>query len=83
MKKQTCNLTKRPGPIVCIILSNDNPDTEPTEASVPDIDEIDSDTDREIDADDLEEEEEKDNIDKEPTVNPGTDTMDTDSSQTI
>lgn len=57
----------------------EQPETDPLEAPVPDLDEID--TDREIDTDfDIEE---RDNIDRDPTVQPGTDPMKTDNSQII
>ncbi len=65
----------------------DRPESDPLEAPVPDIDEIEPDTDREIDTDYLQEEEEngdeQDNIDRDPTIAPGTDPMKTDNSQII
>lgn len=63
----------------------EQPEIDSLEAPVPDLDEIAPDTDREIDTDYLDDEEEgdQDNIDRDPTIQPGTDPMKTDNSQII
>lgn len=61
----------------------EQPEIDSIEAPVPDIDEIEPDTDREIDTDYIDDEEEQDDIDRDPTVQPGTDPMKEDNSQII
>lgn len=61
----------------------EQPEIDSIEAPVPDIDEIEPDTDREIDTDYIDDDEEQDNIDRDPTIQPGTDPMKEDNSQII
>lgn len=65
----------------------EQPEIDPLEAPVPDLDEIQPDTDRETDTDYIndagEVNDRSDNIDRDPTVQPGTDPMKEDNSQII
>lgn len=61
----------------------EQPEIDPMEAPIPDIDEIEPDTDREMDTHYLEQDEAQDNIDRDPTVQPGTDPMKDDNAQII
>lgn len=65
----------------------EQPEIDPLEAPVPDLDEIQPDTDRENDTDYVndagEVNDRSDNIDRDPTVQPGTDPMKEDNSQII
>src|SRR5690606_21211296 len=53
----------------------EQPDMNPTEAAVPDIDEIEHDTDREIHTEYLDPDQDRDNVDQDATIQPGTDPM--------